>query len=286
MHSKELRRIILVVFFALIILIAFVEFSINMRRIKQGNIRNQEKAAGVSETPALEGNDRQTYYVSNIDISKKITDDGKSENKRNYWRVIERKDSYNNELQFYSKDNIAVKDNIIIITSKEETKEDKEYTSGQLESTSAYKYGYFEFTIMISEGKGLFPAIWLLPQDGYIFPEIDIFEVIGNDAYNFYGVIHYMEKGIKTSDYFVHEVPKKDQYSVALLWSEGSLTWYIDNQEIYTTSKGVPQDYMYIIINQAIGGDWPGAPDDTTVFPSQFIIRSTRIEPVYVKGRY
>lgn len=201
------------------------------------------------------------------------------------WKPIERRDSYNNELQFYSKDNVVIKGDTVEIISSEEKKEGKMYTSGLVESTSAFKYGYFEFTIGISEGKGIFPAIWFMPVDGDSFPEIGLFEMIGSEPYTFYGVVHFKEDGVRDSDYFAYDVPVKDMYLVALKWTEESLTWYIDNTEVYSTTKGVPREYMYIIINQAIGGDWPGNPDGSTVFPNKFIIYSAHLEPIFKKGR-
>jgi len=158
------------------------------------------------------------------------------------------------------------------------------YTSGLVESTNVYKYGYFEFIIKVSKGQGIFPAIWFLPNDGYALPEIDLFEMVGNEPYIFYGVLHFEEDDIQNSYHFAYEVPIKEQYSVALEWTPEALTWYIDNKEIYTTTQHVPQEYMYIIINQAIGGNWPGNPDDT-IFPNQFKILSVNIDPVLKKGR-
>jgi len=201
------------------------------------------------------------------------------------WKAVERKDSYNNELQLYSKDNAVFNGDTIEIISKKEEREGKLYTSGLVESTHAYKYGYFKFNIEISEGKGIFPAIWFMPEDGDKLPEIDLFEMIGDEPYTFYGVLHFEEDSVQDSDYFAQEVPIKHQYSVALKWTEESLSWYIDGQEMYSTAQGVPQEYMYIIINQAIGGDWPGNPNSDTIFPSQFKILSSHLEPIFKKGR-
>lgn len=203
---------------------------------------------------------------------------------REYWIPIDRKDSYNNELQYYCRDNVYFNGDVIEIISRKEAKEDKEYTSGIVESSCAYKYGYFEFTIQTAQGKGIFPAIWLLPEEDKGLPEIDIFEMVGSEPYIFYGVIHYEQDGAKMTDYFAHEVPAKENYVVALEWEEERLTWYIDSHKIYETKSGVPQEYMYIIINQAVGGDWPGKPDEK-VFPSRFKIQSMNIEPMFMKGR-
>lgn len=174
----------------------------------------------------------------------------------------------------------------INITSRKESIYDKVYTSGMVESTNSYKYGFYEFVIEISEGKGLFPAIWLLPEAGDSLPELDIFEMVGNKPYRFYGVIHFEDNGMPDTSYFSHNVPIKYQYTVSLEWHANSLTWFIDNEEIFTTTQGVPQEFMYIIINQAVGGNWSGNPDDNTIFPSQFKIISSRVEPIFKKARY
>jgi len=203
------------------------------------------------------------------------------------WTAIERKENYNSELQYYCKDNVTISDNDLIIISKKEKKESKGYTSGLIESTSAYLYGYFEFDIRISEGKGIFPAIWLMPADKTSLPEIDIFEMIGSEPQDFSGVIHYIDdNGIKQKSYFTKKVIKKDTYKVALSWSENELAWYIDGELVHKSVNGIPHKYMYIIINQAIGGNWPGDPDDKTLFPSSFFVKASKINPINGKCRY
>jgi len=109
--------------------------------------------------------------------------------------------------------------------------------------------------------------------------------MIGSEPYTFYGVIHFEKNNIQSSDYFKYKVSIKDEYSVALDWKPESITWYIDDKEIYTTKKSIPQEYMYIIINQAIGGNWPGNPTDDTVFPNTFEVIPTDISPTLKKGR-
>jgi len=203
------------------------------------------------------------------------------------WMAIERKENYNNELQYYGKENVTIKDNELIIISKKEEKENKSYTSGLIQSTYAYLYGDFEFEIKVSEGKGIFPAIWLMPADNSSLPEIDIFEMIGSDPQRFWGVLHYLDNNeIKKRSYFKKNVKKKDTYKVALSWSEKELAWYIDGELVHKTVEGVPDKYMYFIINQAIGGNWPGNPDEETKFPSSFIVKASKINPINEKRRY
>ena len=201
------------------------------------------------------------------------------------FKGIDRKDSYNEEIQYYSKDNVEIKANSIRIVSRKENKEDKEYTSGLVESVKAYKYGFFEFEIRVSEGKGIFPAIWLMPEDGSSYPEIDAFEMIDSEPDLFYGVIHYEKQGKTKKAFFTEKVKNKDTYKIAIDWREDCITWYIDGEEKLKSYEGVPNEYMYLIINQAIGGVWPGDPDASTKFPSEFEILSYNIDAVYERGR-
>ncbi len=197
------------------------------------------------------------------------------------FRAIDRKDSYNNELQYYITDNVSITENKITITSKKEDKDGKKYTSGLVESRYAYLNGYFEFTVNLSYGKGIFPAIWFMPADFTSYPEIDLFEMVGSQPQKFYGVIHYLnENNKKSRDYFSKKVELKDSYKLALQWNSDELIWYIDDNIVHRTTSGVPNQYMYIIINQAVGGNWPGEPDADTVFPSEYTIKDIKINPI------
>jgi len=285
MNSEISKKIILIVFWISLLSIFYIGLKDSLKKIKMEYINNQTIEIIASQHRPEDDNRLEKLDVEYIDISKEISDPNKEEPLIGDWRALERKDSYNNELQFYTIDNVSINGDIIEITSKEETREDKIYTSGFVESTNMYKYGYFEFNIQISEGKGLFPAIWFLPSDGDALPEIDLFEMIGSEPCIFYGVIHFEKDGVQGYNHFLHKVPTKQEYYVSLQWEMESLTWYIDNQEIYTTTKGVPKEYMYIIINQAIGGNWPGSPDNSTIFPNHFKVISTQIDPVFKEGR-
>ncbi len=194
------------------------------------------------------------------------------------WRAVNRRDSYNNELQYYTQDNVTLDNGRITIITKKEKKEDKNYTSGMVVSKYAYLYGYFSFRIKVSEGKGLFPAIWLLPAEDKKLPEIDIFEMIGSYPTEFYGVLHYGSTAKPQREYFCEKVAKKEFYEVALKWTKNELSWYIDGRRVFRTDKGIPNEPMYLIINQAIGGNWPGKPDDTKL-PATFIVEPITLEP-------
>lgn len=201
------------------------------------------------------------------------------------WRMIEQSQSYDGQLQYYSPSNVSLDGGRVVITTREEFMGDKRYTSGMVESNSAYLYGRFSFVIDISEGKGLFPAIWLLPMENKALPEIDLFEMIGSEPDVFYGVVHYMDGTVQTRDYFKTKVEKKDTYLIELEWTKGSLRWFIDGECMLETSKFVPDEPMYLIVNQAVGGNWPGSPNKTTVFPATFILESWTIDPEWSQPR-
>lgn len=284
MSQRSLKKLLPIVILVSILFATYIELKNNIQQIKTENMKYQlkETSNNVQEPNNYEKIDKTE--MNNIKILKKIIREKEQKKWIGNWKSVERKDSYNNELQFYSKDNVVIKGNTIDITSRKENIDNKMYTSGLVESIDSYQYGYFEFTIEISEGKGIFPAIWFLPDNGNSLPEIDIFEMIGSEPYTFYGVIHFQNEGVQDSDEFEYQVYPKGQYIVALDWKPELLTWYIDNKEIYSTTKCVPQEHMYIIINQAIGGNWPGKPDDT-IFPTHFKILDAKIESVIKKGR-
>ena len=195
------------------------------------------------------------------------------------WRVIERSESYGGQLQYYSPNNVNLDSRRVIITTNEELMGNKSYTSGMVESANAYLYGNFSFVINVSEGKGLFPAIWLLPAENKALPEIDIFEMIGSASDVFYGVVHYINGSVQTRDFFKTKVENKDTYLIELEWTKDRLRWFIDGECMLETSKFIPDEPMYLIVNQAVGGKWAGSPDETTVFPATFVIESWTIEP-------
>lgn len=205
--------------------------------------------------------------------------------KTGQWRIIERSQSYDGQLHYYSPSNVSLEGNRLVITTREEFVGNKSYTSGMVESNNGYLYGKFSFVISVSEGKGLFPAIWLMPVEDKALPEIDIFEMIGSEADAFYGVVHYMDGSVQAREFFKTTVRKKDTYLIELEWTKGRLRWFIDGECTLETSKFVPDEPMYLIVNQAVGGNWPGSPDKTTVFPATFILESWSIDPEWSQPR-
>ncbi|WP_338470929.1 glycoside hydrolase family 16 protein [Niallia sp. XMNu-256] len=197
------------------------------------------------------------------------------------WNFIDKGNNYNNELQYYKKENMKVMDGTLHIIGEKELYKGHPYTSGQINTLNKkhIEYGRIEIRAKHPAGKGLFPAIWLLPVDQTKgLPEIDIFEAIGNEPSQVYMVHHTGTIGNlnTTHDSFIlNNINEFHDY--ALEWEENELRWYIDNQLRFVSRSGVPNEPMYLIINLAIGGDWPGDPNHLTAFPSSFDIDFVKV---------
>jgi len=194
------------------------------------------------------------------------------------WSCVKKTNSDLNELQAYLAENVKISDRVLYLTAKKENYGDKQYTSGMIETYNKFnfKYGKIEVCVSIPKGKGLFPAIWLLSESG-IF-EVDVLEALGQDASLIYGVNHYWIEGKKYKTYSTVRIDKPEKFHIySLEWNEDELIWAVDNKVFHETNKGVPQEEMYILINLAVGGIWPGDPDQTTQFPNYMAIDYIRV---------
>lgn len=191
----------------------------------------------------------------------------------------------NNELQSYNLHQVKIENDHIKITAD---KNDGQYISGKAESTIYFRYGTFTFQVNTVKGKGLFPAIWMLPADGNPYPEIDIYELIGNEQNRFYGVLHYLKDGEKNRLFFEHEFSPEnipETYLLRFEWTPEKMAWYLNNEELYSIQQNVPDQHMYMIINLAVGGNWPGDPDENTKFPAEFDVHILDFKPQEVYFR-
>jgi beta-glucanase (GH16 family) len=143
---------------------------------------------------------------------------------------------------------------------------DYRYTSGALINKGCFEqqYGYFEMRARFPKGKGLWPAFWLMPSDGSWPPEIDVVEVLGHEPDRIYQSAHGEggSNGVVTgpdSSAGFHD------YGVE--WTPTEINWYIDRKKTRTLPNFVNKP-MYMLVNLAVGGHWPGAPDASTRFPA------------------
>jgi len=203
----------------------------------------------------------------------------------------------NNELQFYTdfKTNSWLRNGYFNMKAIEENFKGKPYTSARINTRHKkdFVYGRFDIRAKTPTQQGVWPAIWMLPthevyggwpQSG----EIDIMESVGHHPHTVHGTLHYGPRWPDNKHSGQHvevENDLEDEFHVySVEWEENEIRWYIDD-ELYSTKT--PKDLepfpwpfdqeFFIILNLAIGGSWPGAPDETTEFPKYMFVDYVRV---------
>ena len=178
----------------------------------------------------------------------------------------------NNELQYYSKSNIQTVNGNLNINAKKELYKNHNYTSGAINTKGKYEFQYGKITFKTKTviGNGLFPAIWLLPSDNDRYPEIDLIEILGEKPNELWIGMHFINDNIKSA-YFTNYYVDNDYFTYEFIWTKDKIECFINNKLVYETTENIPHEKMYIIINLAVGGDWPTDVDDTSL-PSSFLI--------------
>ena len=206
----------------------------------------------------------------------------------------------NKELQWYLPDSAELRNGTLVITARKESQSGKSYTSARINTRDrfAFRYGRIEARIRMPKGQGLWPAFWLLPQDNAYGTwaasgEIDIVEATNPGATGgntIYGTLHY-------GGQFPNNVLSGEQYGVAtdvtadfhtyvLEWDQAEIRWYVDSilfavrNTWFTTAAPFPAPFdqrFYILLNLAVGGNFPGPPDASTVFPVTMEVDYVRV---------
>jgi len=184
-------------------------------------------------------------------------------------------------------------------------KDTVQYQTGCIHTKNnfAFKYGKVEVKARLSEGKGSWPAIWMLPtvegnmewpRDG----EIDIMEYVGYNPGTVYGTIHTESynhvKGTEKSDSVKVDDAHKAFHTYAIQWTDQKIEWLVDNIPYHAVYKngdsksGWPFDSeFHLILNLAIGGNWGGKYGiDKESFPQEFVVDYVRVysqKPDYSK---
>jgi beta-glucanase (GH16 family) len=203
----------------------------------------------------------------------------------------------NNELQYYtSRDvNSFLENGHLVIQALEENYGGREYTSARIKTQNKrfFKYGKFEASLKLPYGQGLWPAFWMLGQNistvGWpACGEIDIMEMIGgpNRDNTSYGTAHWEDNGQHLQsggDYTLSTgIFADDFHKFTIIWEYQIIRWYVDDNLLYTFNI-TPFDRtefhreFFILLNVAVGGNWPGSPDPSTVFPQRMEIDYVRV---------
>lgn len=206
------------------------------------------------------------------------------------WTLSNGAANVNSELEYYSNSakNAFIDSGSLVLRALKEDVGGKNYTSGKLTSQRKgdWLYGRVEVRAKLNRGKGMWPAIWMMPTDEVYgdWPfsgEMDIMELLGDQPAKVYGTIHWDSNGHQQqgSSKTISNGTFADDYHVfGYEWDVGQQRWYIDDALYFSTTKGQPFDKrFFLILNVAVGGDWPGNPDGTTVFPNDMYIDYVRV---------
>ncbi|WP_462318267.1 glycoside hydrolase family 16 protein [Marinilabilia sp.] len=205
----------------------------------------------------------------------------------------------NNELQYYTVargENAYVDGENLIITARKEAWDDFNYTSARLttQGKGDWLYGRMEIKAVIPGGRGIWPAIWMLPTDWAYggWPEsgeIDIMEHVGYEPDSIYTTVHTgaFNHAIGTEVGKGTYVPRcENSFCVyAIEWRENKIDFFIDDEKVFTFDKRKggsdvwPFDKrFYMILNVAVGGNWGGLHGvDDDVFPARMLVDYVRV---------
>ena len=218
----------------------------------------------------------------------------------------------NNEQQYYTnakKENVWVSNGMLTITGRKENQQNQFYKKGDKDwrykdSTAQYTsasintlgkaswlYGRIEVRAKLPAGGGIWPAIWMMganvnevdwPKCG----EIDIMEFIGNHPQDIYGTIHFPDsiKRSRSDGGKIIDSTLSMFHVYAIEWDKDKIDLYLDDKKYHSfkiekagSGKDNPfRKPFYLILNLAMGANWPG-PIDDTVLPQQFVVDYVRV---------
>ncbi len=204
----------------------------------------------------------------------------------------------NNELQYYTDraENVTVQNGVLILTARQEAFEGSSYTSARLLTKGKFQqtYGRYEARIRLPYGKGIWPAFWLLGDDSngtQVWPqigEIDIMEYLGNEPSKMFGTVHgpgYSGgQSVSKSYQLTNDRFDTGFHVFGIEWGPNYINFYVDDV-LYNqiTPEDVPGEWVfnngpfYIILNVAVGGNLPGAPNAETTFPQTMLVDYVRV---------
>jgi beta-glucanase (GH16 family) len=201
----------------------------------------------------------------------------------------------NNELQYYRSENAWVSDDVLTIEAREQSFQGRNYTSTRMKTQGkfSFKYGRVDIRALLPKGQGIWPALWMLGNNitSVGWPacgEIDIMELIGGGDgrdNRVHGTVHWDSNGHASAggSYTLQNEIFADKYHVfTIIWDETFIRWYVNDvkyYEINITPSHMTEFHLphFFIFNVAVGGNWPGSPNQTTIFPQQLRVDYIRV---------
>jgi beta-glucanase (GH16 family) len=225
------------------------------------------------------------------------------------------------ELQYYTDrpENVQLRDSCLVIRAVKAPLDGCGYTSARLKSKArdgrvlfAKQYGRIAFRAKVPWGKGLWPALWMLPVDERYGPwaasgEIDLMEIVGEKPHEVLNSIHFGSAFPRRSLVtMTHLLPDQstvsDWHEYAVEWEPGEIRFFVDAVQTCTyrhwwsckvLEQGLgqeasgPQDLhpwpapfdqpFYLVMNVAVGGNFPGHPNEATHFPAELVVDWVRV---------
>jgi beta-glucanase (GH16 family) len=198
----------------------------------------------------------------------------------------------NNELEYYTNrsQNLQVTGGNLVITALKESYGGMNYTSARIKTQGlrSFTYGKIEARIKLPTGQGLWPAFWMLgnnittvgwPKCG----EIDIMERVNSNPY-VNGTVHWDANGYANYGKTSGNLDFSQFHVYSIEWDKDYIRWFVDgvqyNEILITNGTGNTEEFQrpfFILLNLAVGGNWPGSPNSSTPFPSQMLVDYVRV---------
>ncbi|MNB70334.1 Beta-glucanase precursor [compost metagenome] len=198
----------------------------------------------------------------------------------------------NNELQYYTNrsQNLQVTGGNLVITAQKESYNGSSYTSARIKTQGkkSFTYGKIEARMKLPSGQGIWPAFWMLgsnmdtvgwPKSG----EIDIMERVNNNAY-VNGTVHWDANGHAEYGKVSGNLDFSQFHVYSIEWDAKYIRWYVDgnlfNEFYIENNTGNTEEFQkpfFLLLNLAVGGNWPGSPNASTAFPAQMLVDYVRV---------
>lgn len=208
-----------------------------------------------------------------------------------WWSTTTCTGAGNHEQQLYTRNNVAVNNGMLSLTARKQLAFSDDgspflYTSGIVSGSTPsktmvpFQYGYVEARARVPKGSGLWSALWMLPANHREKPEIDIFEIVGETPHLVYQSLHAVNQ--QAAIRHVEQSPDDmtaDWHVYGVDWEPTGITWYVDGRKTFsiTDPNAIPRVPMYLVIDLAVGGDFPTKVTPTTPFPSSLQVDDVRV---------
>lgn len=204
------------------------------------------------------------------------------------WQVANWAASNNGELQYYHPNQVSVSNGVLRLRADVDPgwSFGRQYNSGLVRTWQEWSYGRVEVRAKVPNGQGFWPAIWLLPRTAP-WPaggELDIMEARGDRPWGVSSAVHwgwdvashqYVSRWYESGANF-----QAGFHTYAMEWDVGTVGFFVDSVEhfrVYEPAVGIPGTPKSIVLNLAVGGNYPGPPDGTTPFPGVFEVDYVRV---------